>query len=331
MAGDTRGRGRAHADPRRDGPEPARDAGRRRAQRAADAPDRPRAAARAARRGRAAAGAAPRGRRALRPGQGARRHRALPDDRARGARPRGPRVRLLPHGHRQPPGRAAPPTATSEPSYAQVYFDSTPARHPAVQRRLAAFGDDSSNYLWKLYAAREIMRLHREDPRRSSRGCEQLQARRTRPRRCCTRPRRRRASATPDGAARRVGRGRDPRVPGRPGAHRAGARRAHGRAGAADRRRPRPLPRAAARGARDGALHRRADARVRRRRRAARRHLDGARRAVPAPARARQPRGDAQLLAAHDRLGVRRRARLPLAAPGARVPVRARPAAGART
>jgi hypothetical protein len=49
------------------------------------------------------------------------------------------------------------------PSYARVYFDSTPDRHPAVQRRLAAFGDDSSNYLWKLYAAREIMRLHRDD------------------------------------------------------------------------------------------------------------------------------------------------------------------------
>jgi hypothetical protein len=50
-----------------------------------------------------------------------------------------------------------------DPSYAQLYFDSTPARHVAVQQRLAAFGDDSSNYLWKLYAARDIMRLYRED------------------------------------------------------------------------------------------------------------------------------------------------------------------------
>ncbi len=61
-----------------------------------------------------------------------------------------------------------------EPSYARVYFDSTPTRHPAVQRRLAAFGDDSSNYLWKLYAARDIMRLHREDPDELAR-LEQLQ------------------------------------------------------------------------------------------------------------------------------------------------------------
>jgi hypothetical protein len=51
-----------------------------------------------------------------------------------------------------------------QPSYARVYFDSTPDNHGDVQQRLAAFGDDSSTYLWKLYAAREIMRLYREDP-----------------------------------------------------------------------------------------------------------------------------------------------------------------------
>ena len=51
-----------------------------------------------------------------------------------------------------------------QPSYARVYFDSTPDRNPTVQRKLMAFGDDSSNYLWKLYAAREIMRMSREDP-----------------------------------------------------------------------------------------------------------------------------------------------------------------------
>jgi hypothetical protein len=54
------------------------------------------------------------------------------------------------------------------PSYARVYFDSTPSRHADVQRQLARFGDDSSNYLWKLYAAREIMRLYRSD--RGDRG-----------------------------------------------------------------------------------------------------------------------------------------------------------------
>ena len=50
-----------------------------------------------------------------------------------------------------------------QPSYAELYFDSTPNHHVAAQQRLAAFGDDSSNYLWKLHAAREIMRLYRED------------------------------------------------------------------------------------------------------------------------------------------------------------------------
>jgi hypothetical protein len=50
-----------------------------------------------------------------------------------------------------------------EPSYAELYFDSTPSRHQAAHRRLTGLGDDSSNYLWKVYAAREIMRLFRED------------------------------------------------------------------------------------------------------------------------------------------------------------------------
>ena len=49
------------------------------------------------------------------------------------------------------------------PSYAQLYFDSTPRRHPAAYARLAAFGDDSSNYLWKLGAAARIMHLYRTD------------------------------------------------------------------------------------------------------------------------------------------------------------------------
>jgi hypothetical protein len=47
--------------------------------------------------------------------------------------------------------------------YVQLYFDSTPPRHRRAYRRLAALGDDSSNYWWKLLAAREIMRLWRDD------------------------------------------------------------------------------------------------------------------------------------------------------------------------
>ena len=49
-------------------------------------------------------------------------------------------------------------------SYAELYFDSTPVRHPKAYARLASFGDDSSNYYWKLGAAIEIMRLARSDP-----------------------------------------------------------------------------------------------------------------------------------------------------------------------
>ena len=49
-------------------------------------------------------------------------------------------------------------------SYAQLYFDSTPLRHGRAYRRLATLGDDSATYLWRVYAARNIMRLHRDDP-----------------------------------------------------------------------------------------------------------------------------------------------------------------------
>ena len=47
--------------------------------------------------------------------------------------------------------------------YTQVYFDSTPIRHAAAYAKLASFGDDSSNYWWKLGAAERIMELSRHD------------------------------------------------------------------------------------------------------------------------------------------------------------------------
>jgi soluble lytic murein transglycosylase-like protein len=49
--------------------------------------------------------------------------------------------------------------------YAQVYFDTSPTRHTAAYAKLAGLGDDSSNYLWKLRAARDVMATYRTDPR----------------------------------------------------------------------------------------------------------------------------------------------------------------------
>ncbi|MEA2154809.1 MAG: hypothetical protein QOE11_949 [Solirubrobacteraceae bacterium] len=49
-------------------------------------------------------------------------------------------------------------------SYARLYFDSTPTRHATAWSSLARLGDDSSTYLWRVLAAREIMRLYRSDP-----------------------------------------------------------------------------------------------------------------------------------------------------------------------
>jgi Transglycosylase SLT domain len=47
--------------------------------------------------------------------------------------------------------------------YAQLYFDSSPLRHAASWRRLASLGDDSSTYLWRVFATEQIMALYRTD------------------------------------------------------------------------------------------------------------------------------------------------------------------------
>jgi len=57
----------------------------------------------------------------------------------------------------------------SDISYVRLYFDSTPRRNAGVYSRLAALGDDSATYLWRVGAAREIMRLYRTDPDRLDR------------------------------------------------------------------------------------------------------------------------------------------------------------------
>ena len=49
-------------------------------------------------------------------------------------------------------------------SYTRLFFDSTPLLHAEAYRVLASLGDDSSTYLWRVLAAREIMRLQREEP-----------------------------------------------------------------------------------------------------------------------------------------------------------------------
>ena len=51
-------------------------------------------------------------------------------------------------------------------SYARLYFDSSPIDHREAWQQLASFGDDSQTYYWRVLAARDIMRLVREDPAR---------------------------------------------------------------------------------------------------------------------------------------------------------------------
>jgi Transglycosylase SLT domain len=51
----------------------------------------------------------------------------------------------------------------SDIPYAQLYFDSTPLNHGAAWRLLYGLGDDSSTYLWRILAAKRLMRLWRTD------------------------------------------------------------------------------------------------------------------------------------------------------------------------
>jgi soluble lytic murein transglycosylase-like protein len=48
--------------------------------------------------------------------------------------------------------------------YAELYFGSSPLDHPETWDLLASFGDESSEYLWKIRAAEGIMKLYRDDP-----------------------------------------------------------------------------------------------------------------------------------------------------------------------
>ena len=49
-------------------------------------------------------------------------------------------------------------------SYARVYFESSPARHRSAYELLRNFGDESSEYLWKVLASEQILERARKDP-----------------------------------------------------------------------------------------------------------------------------------------------------------------------
>ena len=53
-----------------------------------------------------------------------------------------------------------------ELSWAKLFFDSTPTQNIGAYKLLQRLGDDSPSYYWRVLAAREIMRLYRDDPDR---------------------------------------------------------------------------------------------------------------------------------------------------------------------
>jgi hypothetical protein len=51
-------------------------------------------------------------------------------------------------------------------TWTRVFFDTAPDSNAAAHELLSELGDDSPTYFWRVLAAREIMRLYREDPER---------------------------------------------------------------------------------------------------------------------------------------------------------------------
>jgi soluble lytic murein transglycosylase-like protein len=69
--------------------------------------------------------------------------------------------------------------AGEELSYARLYFDSGPDRHRQTYELLRGFGDESSDYLWKVLASEEVMGLYRHDPDQLERTSELATAKAT--------------------------------------------------------------------------------------------------------------------------------------------------------
>ena len=66
--------------------------------------------------------------------------------------------------------------AGDDTPYAEIFFDSSPLRHAKAWDILAGLGDDSSTYLWRVEAAKDIMRRFREDPAALARRADAMTA-----------------------------------------------------------------------------------------------------------------------------------------------------------
>ncbi|MFN8111691.1 MAG: transglycosylase SLT domain-containing protein [Solirubrobacterales bacterium] len=54
-------------------------------------------------------------------------------------------------------------TPPEDPTYAQLFFGSSPLANEKAWKFLSSLGDDSSTYLWRVLAAERIMELYRDD------------------------------------------------------------------------------------------------------------------------------------------------------------------------
>ncbi|MBA2240496.1 MAG: hypothetical protein H0W09_04530 [Solirubrobacterales bacterium] len=76
-------------------------------------------------------------------------------------------------------GSTADLVASERLSYARVYFDSGLDSHAETWSTLSSFGDESSAYLWKIIASKQILERAREDPDGLARTAELARAKAT--------------------------------------------------------------------------------------------------------------------------------------------------------
>ena len=213
--------------------------------------------------------------------------------------------------------------------YAQLYFDSSPARHAAAYQKLFQLSDDSATYWFRILAAKEILRLARENPGELRRRAE-LETQKNSSENLMHPP--------DDGEA--FGTAADIQAAERSGDLLRLNSLKLARAGVKiDPKMGELAPQLGQKPSRYRALRPEALAtlgyvaagrtRVRGRPREADRHQHGPGQRLPAPAARPEPRGDAELLAPHDRLRVRHLAQVRQPQAGLRLPVLPQPPPGA--
>ena len=210
-------------------------------------------------------------------------------------------------------------------SYAEVFFNSGPDSHRKAYELLSGFGDESSQYLWKILASKQILHMYRDDPERLQETAT-LATNKASMEEVFHPENETDVFQTPDDISNALDDGDLVPLPDEPALGWEPNKDIGELADQVDQS-PDALSRPAPGGPGDAHLPGRAGPRAERRRDPAAGRQRGARPHLPGPPRAVEHPGDPGVLTAHDRLGVRHPPRLRVQEAGAQLPVPARPPA----